>query len=188
MWDIKMIKSSMSDIPEANLRAGFELRVIRADDIEQWEALSEAAFNQFTDFATRIAIRDGYFEDSVWVITDGSKIIATGTAFHIHEQSKVECRGEFASQDIRQDCGYLEYVAALPDYSGMNLGYEITAAVLRKLRDRGVKMVKLETRDYCLAAIKNISQTRLYPRRVHRRHHARTLERYLCGLGKQNGI
>ena len=142
MAQLRMIKSSMADIPEANIASGFELRLIRAGEQDKWEKLCGKAFDGEFSFETVIAGKAGYTEDGVFVVTceDESKFVATGTALLTREQP--------------EGYGYVHMIAADPDYSGRKLGYEVTAAVLRRLRDAGFEKAELETDDFRLPAIK----------------------------------
>ncbi|MCL2406100.1 MAG: GNAT family N-acetyltransferase [Defluviitaleaceae bacterium] len=144
MATLEMIKLNMTDIPEANLPEGFILRAIKPEDAPQWETLCTVAFNSDHNFVD-IKNRQGYIEDGAFVIIDVNasnneeKIVATGM---ISKRSK---NGE--------DYGYLEYIAACPEYSGKRLGYEVTTALLRKLCDMGIKKAYLCTWESCLPAI-----------------------------------
>ena len=144
MSNLQMVKPSMSDIPEANIPDGFELRVMRADEKHKWEELCNKSFNGDFDFAHTIEGKTGYVEDGVFVIVDKNdsdeKFVATGTAL--------------CGYDKLNGYGYVHMIAADAEYAGKRLGYEITAAVLRRLRDGGFDKAELETDDFRLPAIK----------------------------------
>ncbi|MCL2813378.1 MAG: GNAT family N-acetyltransferase [Oscillospiraceae bacterium] len=140
MNQLKMWKFDMSDIPKANIPPKYELRVIRPDEKEKWEELCLAAFKEKNSFHDRIECAKGYVEDGVFVISHGDKVIATGTAL---------CGSEFASEGA---CVHM--IAADAGYSGQKLGYEITAATLRRIREAGFGKAFLTTDDFRLPAIK----------------------------------
>lgn len=143
MAQLRMVKLNMADIPEANIPRGFELRIIRPDEKNKWEELCGKAFDSEYSFTKTLEEWKGYVEDGVYVISDtadGDKFIATGTAICNHEQP--------------EGYGYVHMIAADSDYSGKKLGYEITAAVLRRLRNDGFTGAELTTDDFRLSAIK----------------------------------
>lgn len=140
MNQLKMWKFDMSDIPEANVPPEYELRVLRPDEKEKWEELCLAAFKEQNSFHDRIECAKGYVEDGVFVILHKKKVIATGTAL---------CGDEISG-------GYacVHMIAADAAYSGRKLGYEITAATLRRIREAGFDKAFLTTDDFRLPAIK----------------------------------
>ena len=140
MAQLRMVKLSMSDIPGPNVTPQYVLRVMQRDEKTKWAELCDKAFNSTHDFKTVVEDNAGYVEDGVFVIADGDKLIATGTAMcnHAHPEG----------------FGYVHMIAADSSYSGKKLGYEITAAVLRRLRDDGFERAELTTDDFRLPAIK----------------------------------
>jgi len=138
---LHMVKLNMADIPEANIPEGFELRVLKPDENIKWEEICNQAFTWKTNFTVEILEKAGYVEDGVFGIFDGDKIIATGTALCTHNQP--------------DGYGYVHMIAADKNYSGKRLGYEITAAVIRRLRDDGFEKAELNTDDFRLPAIKS---------------------------------
>ena len=140
MAQLRMLKQNMSDIPGPNVAGGYVLRPIRKGEHRQWEELCDKAFNSAHSFKTVVEEKDGYVEDGVFVIMDGDRLIATGTALCTHAHP--------------EGCGYVHMIAADSQYSGKKLGYEITAAVLRRLRDGGFASAELTTDDFRLPAIK----------------------------------
>jgi len=142
MNQLRMVKLNMTDIPEANISPEYELRVLRPDEKNKWEKLCDKAFKKENhyNFYNEIESRKGYVEDGVFVITHGDKFIAIGTALCDYERP--------------DRFGYVHYIGADFDYSGQKLGYEITAAVLRRLRDGGFDKAELTTDDFRLPAIK----------------------------------
>jgi len=139
MNQLRMVKLNMNDIPEANIPGGFELRVLRPDEKEKWEELCNKMFDFKSTFKETIEGKHGYIADGVFVITDGDKLIATGTALLDQNQNGY---------------GYVHMIAADSEYSGKKLGYEIVAAVLRRLRGGGFDKAELTTDDFRLPAIK----------------------------------
>ena len=145
MNQLRMVKPDISVLPEANIPGGYELRVLREDEKTKWEGLCFKAFGSKHDFKSVIEDKKGYAPDGVFVITDitditgKDKLIATGTAL-------LDCNDN--------GYGYVHMIAADPDYSGKKLGYEITAAVLRRLRGGGFDKAELTTDDFRLPAIK----------------------------------
>jgi len=135
MNQLKMVKLSMTDIPEANVPEEYGLRVLKPGEKNKWEELCDKMFKSENKFEKIIGVQPGYREDGVFVITDGDKLIATGTAL---------C-----------DCGCVHMIAADSEYSGKKLGYEITAAVLRRLRRENLEKAWLTTDDFRLPAIKS---------------------------------
>jgi len=146
---LHMVKLNMADIPEANIPDGYELRVLRPGEEIKWEEICNRAFTWENHFASGISERKGYVEDGVFVITDGDKIIATGTALCTREQP--------------DGYGYVHMIAADKNYSGQRLGYEITAAVIRRLRDAGFEKAELNTDDFRLPAIKSYCRLGFIP-------------------------
>ena len=142
MNQLRMVKLNMNDIPEANISPEYELRVLRADEKNKWEKLCDKAFEKVDhyNFKNEIENMKGYVEDGVLVIAHGEKIIAMGTALCNYERT--------------DGFGYVHYIAADSEYSGRRLGYEIVAAVLRRLRDGGFYKAELTTDDFRLPAIK----------------------------------
>ena len=140
MNQLRMVKMSMSDIPGPNVPSQYALRVIRHDEKFKWAELCDKAFNSSHDFISVVEDKAGYVEDGVFVIADGDRLVATGTAMcnHAHPEG----------------FGYVHMIAADSCYSGQKLGYEITAAVLRRLRDDGFERAELTTDDFRLPAIK----------------------------------
>ena len=139
MAQLRMVKLNMSVLPEANIPGEYELRVLRADEKSKWEELCDKAFDSENNFKSVVEDKKGYVEDGVFVITDGDKLIATGTAI-------LDCNDN--------GFGYVHMIAADSDYAGKRLGYEVTAAVMRKLRDEGFDKAELTTDDFRLPAIK----------------------------------
>ena len=139
---LRMVKLNMSDIPDANVLHEYELRVLRPDEKNKWELLCDKAFEKVAhyDFHNEEESKKGYVADGVIAIFHGDKIIATGTAICNHEQP--------------DGFGYVHNIAADFDYSGKRLGYEVVAAVLRRLRDDGFDKAELTTDDFRLPAIK----------------------------------
>lgn len=137
---LRMEKYGMGGIPEANICEGYELRVMREDEIKQWEELCQQAFGGEQDFHKIVVERPGYVPDGVFVIVKGSEVVATGTAICNHEQP--------------QNFGYVHMIGAKKGHSGKRLGYEVTAAVLRRLRDDGFTGAELTTDDFRKPAVK----------------------------------
>jgi mycothiol synthase len=135
-----MFKFDMAKIPEANVPPEYTLRVLGPDEKEKWEELILATFKEKTSFYERIESSKGYAEDGVFVISHGEKLIATGTAL--------------CSRELLGECANVHMIAADIAYSGKKLGYEITAAVLRRIRDAGFDKAFLTTDDFRLPAIK----------------------------------
>ena len=148
MAQLRMVKLNMADIPEADIPGGFELRALRPGEENKWEELCNKAFNGEYSFIKTIEEYKGYVEDGVFVITDGDKFIATGTAVFNHNDNGY---------------GYVHMIAADSDYSGKKLGYEITAAVLRRLRGGGFEKAELTTDDFRLPAIKTYNNLGFIP-------------------------
>jgi mycothiol synthase len=146
---LHMVKLNMSDIPEANIPDGFELRVLKPDEKTKWENICNQAFTWENHFSSIIEEKAGYVEDGVFVIVDGDKIIATGTALCTHEHP--------------DGYGYVHMIAVDKNYSGKKLGYEITAAVLRRLRDDGFEKAELNTDDFRIPAIKSYCKLGFIP-------------------------
>jgi len=147
MKQLRMIKSALSDIPSANIPDGFTLRLINPDEKSKWEALCNKAFDSTEfDFDNYNTTHPGYVEDGVFVIvhkssdSDEEVFVATGTAL--------------CNYDRDDGYGNIHMIAADPDFAGKKLGYEITTAVMRRLRDGGFKGIDLHTQDFRLAAIK----------------------------------
>ncbi|MCL2057806.1 MAG: GNAT family N-acetyltransferase [Oscillospiraceae bacterium] len=140
MAQLRMLKQYMADIPGPNVQSGLVLRVIRQDEKGKWEELCSKAFNAAQSYQSIIVEKTGYVEDGVFVIADGDRLVATGTAIcdHAHPEG----------------FGYVHMIAADSDYAGRKLGFEITAAVLRRLRDDGFATAELTTDDFRLPAIK----------------------------------
>lgn len=149
MNQLRMVKLNMNDIPESNIPGGFELRIIRPDEKNKWEELCDKAFKCENDFKEKMENRKGYIEDGVFVIVQEDKFIATGTAICNHEHPEAY--------------GYVHMIAADSEYSGKKLGYEITAAVLRKLRGDGFDKAELTTDDFRLPAIKTYHKLGFIP-------------------------
>ena len=139
MAQLRMVKLNMQDIPEANIFDGLELRILRADEKNKWEKLCDEAFDSKHDFKSIIEDKKGYTADGIFVITDKDKLAATGTAL-------LDCNDN--------GFGYVHMIAADTNYSGKKLGYEVTAAVLRRLRDSGFDKAELTTDDFRLPAVK----------------------------------
>ena len=138
---LRMERPDMANIPEANIPGGFQLRLIRSDEKQKWEELFDKAFGFENSFDNDNASAAGYVEDGVFVITDGAdKFVAIGTALCDNENPN--------------SCGVVYSIAVDPDYSGKKLGYEITAAVLRRIRDAGFSKAELKTKDFIFPAIK----------------------------------
>jgi len=140
MNSLKMIKSDLSDVPDAALPEGFALRTLNTTDENekgQWKTLITSAFGYCNEFK-EIESRDGYAPDSIWLIVDtqNNAIAATGVIYFEKEMS------------------YLDDIAASLAYAGKRLGYEITAALLRCARDKGYTRIVLHTQDYRPAAVK----------------------------------
>ena len=146
---LHMVKLNMSDIPDANIPEGFVLRTLKADEKIKWEEICNQAFTWENHFESVISEKAGYVEDGVFVIADGEKIIATGTALCTREQP--------------DGYGYVHMIAADKNYSGKRLGYEITAAVLRRLRQDGFEKAELNTDDFRLPAIKSYCKLGFIP-------------------------
>jgi len=136
---LRMVKLNMRDIPEANVPKGYELRVLKPDEKYKWEVICDKAFHYENDFKKVIEEQKGYVGDGVFMIFDGEKAIASGTALLDRNQNGY---------------GYVHMIAADSGYSGKKLGYEITAAVLRRIRDGGFEKAELTTDDFRLPAIK----------------------------------
>ena len=136
---LRMIKLNMSDIPEANVFGDYKLRVLCSDEKIKWEEICTKSFGYETDFKKIIEDMKGYTDDGVFGIFDKDKLIATGTAL-LDQKSNGH--------------GYVHMIAADAGYSGKRLGYEITAAVLRRLRNEGFDKAELTTDDFRLPAIK----------------------------------
>ena len=148
MAQLRMVKLNMNDIPEANIPDGFELRVIKPDEKNKWEELCNKMFDFKSTFKETVEEKRGYVEDGVFVITDGGRFIATGTGLCNHNQNGY---------------GYVHMIAADSDYSGKRLGYEIVAAVLRRLRGGGFDKAELTTDDHRLPAIKTYKNLGFIP-------------------------
>ena len=144
-----MVKLNMTDIPEANIPDGFELRAIRQDEKAKWESLYGKAFKRDSDFTfqSEQESKPGYVGDGVLGIFHGDKLVATGTALCTHEWPE----------------GFVHNIAADSEYSGKKLGYEITAAVLRRLRADGFAKAGLTTDDFRLPAIKSYHKLGFIP-------------------------
>ena len=143
MKQLRMVKLNMADIPEANIPNGYELRALSADEKIKWEALIEKMFNEKNSFQDRIENVTTFRDKHVLGIFHGDKLIATGTALCNYagdEPSGYAC---------------VHMIAADSEHSGKKLGYEITAAVLRRMRECGFEKAELTTDDFRLPAIKS---------------------------------
>ncbi|MFC5404181.1 GNAT family N-acetyltransferase [Cohnella soli] len=135
-----MRRASLSDLPELLMPAGFRLRQYEPGDAPAWEALVEKAFGWKRDFQERIASRAYFRPERVLFICNGDVPAATACAW---EEPAWE-----------ESCGYLHMVGVNPDYSGRGLGYAVSLAALRRMREDGKRQAVLETDDFRLAAIK----------------------------------
>ncbi|MCL2773994.1 MAG: GNAT family N-acetyltransferase [Oscillospiraceae bacterium] len=148
MNQLHMVKLNMNDIPDAHIPAEYELRVLRPEEKNKWEELCNKMFDFKSTFTETLEGKRGYIADGVLGIFHGDKLIATGTALLDYNQNGY---------------GYVHMIAADSDYSGKKLGYEIVAAVLRRLRGGDFDKSELTTDDFRLPAIKTYCKLGFVP-------------------------
>jgi mycothiol synthase len=137
-----MAKFDMSGIPEANIPYGYELRILRPDEKSKWDELCTKAFNEKNTYQDRIENVTTFAEKHVFGIFCADELAATGTALCDYKDGK----------PVGYGCVHM--IAAYPEHSGKKLGYEVVAAVLRRMRDCGFEKAELTTDDFRLPAIK----------------------------------
>lgn len=82
-----------------------------------------------------ILLHEGVAQDQVFVAELCGKIVGTATGW------------------TRGDIGTLHMVSALPEVSGLGVGYALCAAAVNRLLEKGCARVELTTDDFRLSAI-----------------------------------
>ncbi|OPH57737.1 hypothetical protein BC351_04290 [Paenibacillus ferrarius] len=135
-----MEKASLDALPAIELPPGYSLRHFRSGDEAVWEHIIARSFARNVPFEAKIGGFPYFQEERVQFICLGNEPVATATAWE--------------SEESGDDRGYLHMVGALPEYTGLGLGYAATLAALYRMRSEGRSRAILETDDFRLAAIK----------------------------------
>lgn len=158
MSQLFMRRSTLNDLPEISLPAGYLLREYRQNDLDSLSALMRAAFQD--EKWTSEKVRYDLIEDETvvrtFVIEHNGQIVATASARLLPE--------------AYPGSGYVHWVAAHPDHAGQRLGAIITVATLQEFAHLGCTDAVLETDDHRLAAIKTYQNLGFVPEHRHETH------------------
>ncbi|MBB6670715.1 GNAT family N-acetyltransferase [Cohnella nanjingensis] len=138
-----MRRDDLEGLAEPVCPEGWFIRTYEAGDAPAWERIIAASFGEPISFAGKVAERPSYRPDRVFFVCRGSEPVATASALEPDEPETGET-----------DAGYLHMVGALPACAGLGIGYAVTLAALRKMKEDGKRRALLKTDDDRLPAIR----------------------------------
>ena len=130
---------TLENLPETTLDEGFSCRHFLPGDETTWEHITKTVGFDM-NFNESIKSEPFFVPERVWFVCHNDKPIATATAW--------------VYKDEPEKTGYVHMVAALPEYSGRKLGYNISLAVLHQMKKFNLNQAVLHTDDFRLAAVK----------------------------------
>ncbi|MFO7946233.1 MAG: GNAT family N-acetyltransferase [Armatimonadota bacterium] len=153
---LTMKRPDLKNLPEITLPDGYELRTFQPGDERAWEAIVARAFDRDVPeghFDSRIGDHDAFQPERVFFICHNGEGVATATAWYMEKWG--------------ENTGYVHMVGVKPGHQGKRLGYQVSLAVLHRLRGEGFEEAVLTTDDFRLPAIKTYLNLGFEPVLVH---------------------
>ncbi|MFP3902936.1 MAG: GNAT family N-acetyltransferase [Armatimonadota bacterium] len=162
---LTMKRPDLKNLPELQLPEGYQLRTFQSGDERAWENIVADAFDREVprgQFGTRIGAHDAFQPERLFFICHKGEAVATATAWYMEKWG--------------ENTGYVHMVGVKPGHRGKRLGYQVSLAVLHRLRDEGFEEAVLTTDDFRLPAIKTYLNLGFEPVLVHENQRKRWRE------------
>lgn len=171
---LEMLRQGLEDLPELKLPPGYRLRSYQDGDAEAWGEIMGEAFGPYWNterFRRSFLPHFGFKPERV--------------IFVCREERPVGSASAFAWPGIPRDRGYIHMVGVKKEHCGRRLGYWLTLACLRILREQRFVSAMLQTEDFRIPAIKHYLRLGFRPFLVQREQREKW-ERLLESLGGQS--
>jgi len=153
-----MRRDNLSDLPALNIPEGFSIRTYQEGDDTAWEDLTEASLGFRLNFFESIRNNPFFMKERIFFICDGDKMVATAIAWGVENEPLT---------------GYVHMVGADAEYRGKGLGYQVSLAVLHRMKEEGMQQVILHTDDFRIPAIAIYLKLGFEPQMTHESHESR---------------
>ena len=167
MPPLVMRRSSLAQLPDVCLPAGYTLRAFRQGDDAAWEQIIGESFG-WTE-------RSGKFAE---VMRRDEAFDPRRIYFVCRAAEPVGVAAAWVRRDYEPQAVYLHYVGVLPAESGRGLGYQVSLACLHHAVREGRTWAVLHTDDFRLPAIRTYLKLGFAPWNRHENHAARWDEVY----------
>lgn len=139
---LRMYLRNMDSLPDICMPEGYALRTYVPGDEDAWARIMTTGIGEWT--------ADMCHEE----LTAKPQFIPEGLFFAVKDGETIgsACAWRTSADETRH--GYIHMVCVLPEHRGLQLGYLLTLAVLRYLRDHGFQDACLDTDDWRVPAIK----------------------------------
>lgn len=155
-----MLKKSLKELPVIDLPDKYQVQSLNEVKPKHWNHIIQESFKDDTlYFSEAIAPEEYYKPERVLFIVKGNKPVATATAWY--------------KEKWGEDTGYLHMVGVLPEFTGKALGYQVSLAVLYKMKKEGFNQAVLETDDFRVPAIVTYLKLGFKPEIVHENQYKR---------------
>ncbi|MDR1465747.1 MAG: GNAT family N-acetyltransferase [Oscillospiraceae bacterium] len=144
-----MRRKDLDGLPALELPPGVALRPFRENDGAHWERIVNAAFGRKMTFDGKMRTDPAFRPERILFLETEGRPAAVAAAWY--------------REAYGPDAGYLHYVAVLPEAQGQRLGYWVTLAALRRMRDEGFARAALQTDDERIPAIKTYLRLEFQP-------------------------
>lgn len=158
---LRMEKCDLDRVPEVRVPEGYTLRTFRSGDqtgLAEVYAACELGCRTREDVQERLVMRPYFQPGRVFVMEYEGAIVGTATAWE---------------EPSEPPCGYLHMVGVLPEHRGKRLGCALTVAAIRRHREEGFAVQRLDTDDVRLAAIRLYLRLGYRPLLTHPSHEVR---------------
>lgn len=149
-YHLVLEKKILDDIPEYPLPSGFHFTCYQDGDMEDWIAIEKSA-KEFRTVEEGVDAWGRYYlhreqelhNRMFFIETEQEEKVATATAFY--DPSK---------GDLRNEAGWLHWVAVKREYQGLGLARPLISKALRRLVELGYPSLKLSSQTNTWVAVK----------------------------------
>ena len=144
MSQLLMYRLNLDELPPIVLPEGYFASPFKIGEDAQWENIMNTSFGGEHIFEKEISSNPVFFPERIRFIREKSpegRAVASATAWTWHTT-------------YPKECGYLHMVGAIPEYTGLRLGYSVVLDALYEMKRQSRTSSVLTTDDFRIPAIK----------------------------------